>query len=724
MEHKYQNGQNSLKNTYDTVALLAINYVRTFTDTWSYLISATSVFDNGKSLFQTCGTCNMGRDDFSNNLMTGLNPSTAVQDWKTSLNLCNPLLRMTDEIEITPDDNACKTVHFKIEIDEKSGRTHMAVILFALDSFLSLLASSQLTYLHNTYYSSDSVDATKRKQSSEILNSSFNLFVPENAKPEDLLPNTGFPMGKIGPFKRWDSNLKIITQCAQQMDSAELGRTLSNNRRMGIGSKFSVNSTRLTSAELHHKHEIEINKRNQTMLSLKKKRNDDGGDREYCPKVFGNHVILSQNNENEETNKCSLPTRKRTRRKCDTIVNPITFVEKYANNKQMSPKVPATLSVSGGVIALGTKIPKSLISKKFSSFIMSPKECDSSYESCLLLRGHQRTKSLFGKYIMYHRRFCSIANKEENVWIWRNPKDRKIIIVKEQQGKKDQDKEKVCGGGIPFYELAFKVTCRNSKDFKNISKVATGAKNWIRSTIQLADSLHAIEKFVPQMGLAASIIETNLKKTAISVLRGIRPNIGFRYSDNNKNWLPGKWNSPMFSMGVTSERHLKIIEVLDCMMSGGAFLSSTLNNAFFLENGIKPPENRNTWLHIDLIRIASLNLKHVMSLERCCPSCTKAKKKNNNNNGGSKVNERKRYDLIPPTLESEMNTIIQNFQKISFEYRQNRTLKKQQSDISDMISINGALSTLKMVSLVKHKRKSYLSSTPANSKKWKLQYQN
>ena len=140
--------------------------------------------------------------------------------------------------------------------------------------------------------------------------------------------------------------------------------------------------------------------------------------------------------------------------------------------------------------------------------------------------------------------------------------------------------------------------------------MASNVKHWVRNTSKFLDDLRVLDEHLPEMGSAATHIKANLLKTLAGVFT-LRDTVGFRIPDRSKKWLPRTWNAPMSAAGIISCRYDKITEVMDLLITGGAFVTSCLNNAYFYERGIKPRNGiANMWLHIDVLKLATKVLKH------------------------------------------------------------------------------------------------------------------
>lgn len=594
------------------------NYVHAFGDPWAHLIKMTS-----------------------HNKRRRTDGESTVNAWEKSLGICNPMLTLSDSITTVSDTAAL--VEFTVQVDDTYGVTQTAILMLALDSFISLAASSS---------------AVKVKSSK--ADSSFTVRVPSTVSGEALLNNKGYPVGLCGPFQRWSLNFKSaslggkggmagiagivisnnkgfdtsgtgiiermnsVTSASQQLDDSEMGRTLSMNRRTETGCRFSVSSTRQSNQKdvLHH----------QSLY---------------------NKAALHTAEESPSTK----TARKRSRRKGECSANPLTFVDKFV-----------------GVTGEGQQPSLPPPSTDFTSLFMTGPEADACYQTCQSLRGASRIKSLLGKYAgRQHdgkyggRHHEGLYAKSEKGWEWTSPENRRLVVVF------PDGTERV---------IRFKLSCVKSSLFDVVTNTAAGAKHWMRATAQLLGVLGGLEKFLTLMDPTASCMQDNLIRNLIRVFK-LRHTIGFRIPDHSKDWIPKRWNVPLSSMGVTSERYDKVIEVMDLLMVGGAFVSSCLNNAYFYERGVKPKRtstihkcDRRSWLHLDSLRLASTVLAHKTRALQAAAS-------------------------PPPTRQSMDNAImatIQNFSDVSSSMR-DREIQKCVSEegkdsIDSLISNKGAFRAL------------------------------
>ena len=632
---------------------LACNYVHSISDTWAHLIKLSSAAARKKV------------------------ETNVVDAWKSSIGICNPLLKVTDTVCSDPERNTTN-ITFAIETDVKCGVSQTAVLMLALDSFMSLVASSDCA----------SVVSDKER-------STFVVKVPHNVSGEILLNNNGFPAGLCGPFKRWSLSFKSadlsgksgiaglagsalanpndgfdvngtglvermnsITAAARQLDDSEMGRMLSQNRRQGAGPRFSVCSTPQTN-------QVDALKYQKLYMKARTRAT----------------VAIEEDGTGDVTTHTKTPARKRSRRKGDCSANPLSFVDKFAGSGR-----------SWGLKCVGHPGP----SPEFTSLFLTGAEADACYHSCLSMRGASRVKSLLNKY--GHKDLMK-ENPEGNAWVWSSPEDRKFIVVFEDGTER---------------HITFRLVCGRSKLFDAVSTMASNIKQWASVTSKFLEDLHQLKEFLPKMGSAATHIRANLLMTLAGVFT-LRDTVCFRIPDRCKIWIPKTWNAPMSAMGITSSRYDKIIEVIDLLVTGGAFVSSCLNNAYFYERGVKPRNGiARTWLHIDMLKLATTVLRH---------ACNRIDKTSSSSfhclsspsaapiiitEDGIKHNTSATANQPPaPTRQSIDATIasaIQNFSDLSSSLRRKGIQKclseKGKASLDDIISRLGALQALRETTVV------------------------
>ena len=661
---------------------LACNYVRSFSDTWAHLIKLTSA---------------AARKKIKNNV---------AASWENYSNICNPLLKVSSSVST---NNGMPTqVTFAIKVDDKNGISQTAILMLALDSFMSLVASSSCA----------TVDSNKE-------DSSFVIKIPYNASGEILLNNKGYPAGLHGPFRRWSFDFKsanlsgkngiagiaaaaladiedgfdvngtgklkrmnLITAAAQQLDDAEMGRSLNRNKRSGLGSRFSVSSTRQTNqSDLLHHQNLYMKATGVTQIK--------------------EEVVARE--EEEEKNKVNKKksTRKRSRRKGDCSANPLSFVDKFVGNVR-------TLGIKGC-----TQPPPSM---EFTSLFMTGTEADACYQACRSMRGASKIRSLL---IKYGNKDLMKENERKTGWEWSSPEDRKLVVETEDGSERI---------------LTFRIVCEKSERFNTVTSIASNIKQWIRNTAKILDDLNELKEFLPQMGSAASFLKINLLKTLAGVFT-VRDTVGFRIPDHSKNWLPKAWNTPMSVMGITSCRYDKVIEVMDLLLTGGTFVTSCLNNTYFYELGVRP--SNSWWLHIDALKLATAVLRYATKTgggggNFCCSSSPSSTPIIITEEGIAIKNSKNvsPWQLLPPTrqsIDATIATIIQNYSSISSALRE-RSTQKCLSDngkvsFDDIISRLGAFKALVETTVMADRRFSEEDmhaprspkSTPSQKRKKRIQ---
>ena len=149
--------------------------MRSFTDTWAFLVNES-----------------LANDDI-------LAPSKAFIRWKKALRANNPLLTLSDAVNMGKNRIS---VDFEFYVDEAKGEYHAAVLLIAIDSFLSLLSASKAVKAKSKRIKME----TDPEGNKEGL---FSLYVPADVPFEYLLSNKlgqkGFPVGHSGPFRKWNT---------------------------------------------------------------------------------------------------------------------------------------------------------------------------------------------------------------------------------------------------------------------------------------------------------------------------------------------------------------------------------------------------------------------------------------------------------------------------------------------------------------------------------------
>lgn len=686
--------------TNELVSNMVCNYVRSFSDTWSYLMRKSSTADikNKRKAKMAAAANGHGHENTTTTTSLQVDLEEDIREWNKNKPLCNPLFGMKDRIERDTINSKVRVI-FSVETDDRSGVSQTAVLMLALDSFISLLGSADCSM----------VISDKDKNT-------FNIRVPFNARAESLLNNAGFPAGLCGPFKRWSINFKasglsgksgiaglsgsvltdinngvigtkgttilemanLVSNSVQQLDDSEMSRTLSYAKRLGADNSFSVCTSRQV-----NQHNI-FRQQNAFVKNLADRLSAAEGAGAVAPAHFKEEEPATDDKEaaNDEEdllmdgvnkNFKKTQTKKRSRRKGECSINTLSFVEKYVGNCK-------ALSVKSS----GCPPP----SKEFTSLFMSGAEADACYQTCRSMRGASRIRSLLNKY---GNKELMKEKKDGSGWKWTSPKDRRVILVDEHTGGE--------------FDLVFEVHCNKSQWFDVVSSIPVIAKPWVRDTSKLIHILKCLEEFLPSMGSAMPHIVMNLMKTLAGVC-SLRDTIGFRIPEHGKNLLPITWTAPMSSMGITSQRYDRIIEVMDLLITGGAFVTSCLNNIYFYENGIEP---KKTWLHVDVMDLSARVFECVNSridkygaMGSCAPILiSKTGISIKNIDSPAKLTQLPSPSQHQPTRQSidmAISSIINNYTEVSSKYRE-RAMQKCMTDhgkhcLDAMIYKEGALRAL------------------------------
>ena len=129
--------------------------------------------------------------------------------------LCNPLVSLKHKVytyESGHDVNKAR-VEFSFDVDDMCGVNHAVLLMIAIDSFISLLASSP--YCETVH--------------SNVATDSFFIRIPANIPVELCLNNAGFPLGLHGPFYLW---------CLSQVGANYKGRGGMKDLLSSVTSKF------------------------------------------------------------------------------------------------------------------------------------------------------------------------------------------------------------------------------------------------------------------------------------------------------------------------------------------------------------------------------------------------------------------------------------------------------------------------------------------------------
>lgn len=583
---------------------MAVRYVRSFTDAWTFLVNES-----------------LANDDI-------LAPSNAFIRWKKALTANNPLLTLSDTV--SRDKKNHISVDFELNVDEANGEYHAAVLLVAIDSFLSLLSASK---------------SVRSKTGPEGF---FSLYVPAEVPVEYLLSNKlgqdGFPVGGSGPFRKWnmvnavkisanESNADVLVRLEtvdrdtisaairatkktnKYLDDSEMSRCLAFNKKNGKGEMYTMSSDRKTN----------------NIRSLEK-----GG------------VEVIQ--------------KKKSRRKRDMSANPVVFVEKFVSPKKR--KLVAAAMCEGASSASKrrktTTISSAAEPHQFTSMLMSPREFTIAYNSSSSLRGAQRTKSLINKYIsLLKANFSKAPKNNPELSRWYSPEGRNIVVVGD------------CKEGSPhgMETIGFSVTCKKSELFKSVSSLHTLLRQWMKISSEIHSKITHVGENIPKMKTIAEVLKTSLKKTSKTMVRGVKPISSFKvppcFADQKSGTLDGPSPPPPSSiMGISTERYAKIVEVFDYMMSGGVFVNAALNFMFFDSCIDKCPPN------IDVMVTASECMGYVTELN------------NSKAGGGAAVTPPLLNNETPRQfLERKMSNPVDTFVNASQDFRLRNRLPDDLTDI-------------------------------------------
>lgn len=582
----------------DRLARLAIRYVRSFTNAWAFLVNES-----------------LASDDI-------LAPSNAFVRWKKALRANNPLLTLSDAVSRDEKEKHHVSVDFELSVDEANGEYHAAVLLMAVDSFLSLLSASNSVQTRSKWIKTETDPEGNKK-------GFFSLYVPAEVPVEYLLSNklgqNGFPVGDSGPFRKWstvnavkisanESNVDALDRLEtvdrdtisaairatkktnKYLDDSEMSRCLAFNKKNGKGEMYTVSSDRKAN----------------NIRSLEK-----GG-------------AIAE---------AAIAQKKKSRRKRDMSANPAVFAEKFVSpkkrklmaaamcegassgsraSKERKTRTTSTASSSFFSSTTSTINPSILepstsrysSSHKFTSMLMSPKEFTVAFNSSSSLRGSQRTKSLINKYISLLKSNFSKApknNPERVLSRWRSPEGRSIVVVGD------------CKEGSPhgIETIGFSVTCKKSELFKSVSSLHTLLRQWMKVSSEIHSKITHVGENIPKMETVADVLKTSLRKTSRTMVRGVKPISSFNVSpcfackvqnrSDDLSTSSGPSNPPSV-MGMSNERYKKIVEVFDALMSGGVFVNAALNFMFFDSCIDECPPN------IDVMVTASECLGHVTEL--------------------------------------------------------------------------------------------------------------
>ncbi|KAK3865919.1 hypothetical protein Pcinc_028520 [Petrolisthes cinctipes] len=660
------------------MARLAIYYVRSFTDTWAFLINET-----------------LSQDDI-------LAPNNAITRWQNAVKINNPLMTMTDSIT-RDNEKGITYANFDIEVDEANGEHHAAIVLMAMDSFISLLSAS------NAVQSRSKRTRTEEDPEGD-KDGSFSLYVPAEIPPSDLLSNkvgrNGFPVGDTGPFRKWS------TVNAIKLSTSESNRDVIERLHNIDGD---VNSAAVKAAKNTNRHLD-----NAEMIRCLTVINKRGEGDIYTLTSDRNANTIRSLEKGGVVADAAIAQRKKSRRKRDMAANPQAIVEKFVSPKKKklfadtgsksrgkkrkadtdppAKKQEVKTRRGGGAGSSSTDSSRSKYtsSHKFTSLVMSPKEFSIAFNASSSLRGAQRTKSLIGKYISLLK-----AKSKSGVTIisrWVSPPDRRIIV----SGDCREDSPK----GLE--SIAFAITCRKSSLFLTFSTLQGLIRQWFKVSGDLYSKMDDISAVAPKMVLTSDTLKKDIRRTAKTLFRGVRPVTGFKVPASLNEIVPPSFFSnssrsngveterdaaaPSLTLGITNDRYMKIIEVLDFLLSGGVFVNACLNNMFFdkcISTSKDAIDRKSSCpVNVDLMVVASECLGYITTLQNYY----------HDNTDVTSLSPLLNNESPRQHLERKMTIIIEFFLNASHEFRMKRRLQEDMTSTSSELimrnmNVKGALST-------------------------------
>ena len=158
--------------------------------------------------------------------------------------------------------------------------------------------------------------------------------------------------------------------------------------------------------------------------------------------------------------------------------------------------------------------------------------------------------------------------------------------------------------------------------FKSVSSLHTLLRQWMKVSSEIYSKITHVGKNVPKMETVVEILQTSLKKTSRTMVRGVKPITSFKIpacfaykmQDQNQSITVSTSGDlsnpppPSSIMGLSNERYAKIVEVFDFLMSRGVFVNAALNIMFFDSCIDKCPPN------IDVLVTASECMGQVTEL--------------------------------------------------------------------------------------------------------------
>lgn len=674
-------------------ARLAVYYIRAFTDTWAFLVNET-----------------LSPDDI-------LSTDNAFARWKNSVRVNNPLMNMKDFIT-RDEETKTTTVNFEVEVDELNGENHTALVMVAMDSFLSLLSASNSVQ-------SRSMRIKTEKDPEGNRNGSFTLYVPVDIEPFDLLSNkigqNGFPVGDTGPFRKWSTiNAVKLSSSESNIDVMERLETVDGN----------VNSEAIRATKHTNRHLDD----SEMMRCLSATKKSGKGDTYMVTSDRKANTIRSLENGGAEAEN-ALYQKKKSRRKRDMLSNPYGFADKYVSPKRKKlatdtgrpsstkkrkleedaapatkPTISSRAKVSSkrnsmAIAASMANRSKYTSSNKFTSILMTPKESSIAYNASSSLRGSQRTKSLISKYVSLFKNNTIKEHKNKTGAIisrWSSPPNKRIVLAGG------------CLEGSPrgLETVNFTVTCKKSELFVMFSSLQCSIKQWLKISGDIYEKMGGIENVV-KMEEISKVLRQRLLSTARTMVMGIRPVAAFKIPPSLNSMasyltsaLPSKepvessspTSSSTVTLGMTNDRYMKIVEVFDFMLAGGVFVNACLNSMFFdvcITTSKEHVGRESTCpVHVDLIRTASECLGHLKRLHNYKASLA--------DDATSSVPSGNIKPLLLNNesqrqyLERKMSTPVETFINESYNFRMKRRfqdcLTKESSDmIVQTMGTKGAL---------------------------------
>lgn len=712
-------------------ARLAVYYVRAFTDTWAFLVNET-----------------LSPDDI-------LSPANAFARWRNSVRVNNPLMNLKDFIT-RDEENKITTVNFEVEVDELNGENHTALVMVALDSFLSLLSAS-----NSVQSRSKRIKTEKDPEGNK--GGSFTLYVPIDIEPSDLLSNkigqNGFPVGDTGPFRKW-STINAVKLSSSESNSDVMERLDTVD---GTVNSEAIQATRHTNRHLDD---------SEMMRCLSAAKKSGKGDMYMVTSDRKANTIRSLEKGGVEAEN-ALRQKKKSRRKRDMLSNPYGFADKYVSPKRrkLTTDTGRPNKKSGGgedaaAPAATTTTTKPAVSRpaaaasykrnsmaiaasmanrsrytschKFTSLLMSPKESSIAFNASSSLRGSQRTKSLISKYVSLYKNNTIKEHKNKSGAIisrWHSPPDKRIVLAGG------------CLDGSPrgLEAVNFSVTCRKSNLFVLFSTLHCLIRQWLKVSGDIYGKMGEVEENIDKMQDISKVLKKRLLSTAKTMVMGIRPVAAFKIPPSLNlmtSYLtsalplkePVESSAPVSSstvtLGMTNDRYVKIVEVFDFMLAGGVFVNACLNSMFFdacITTSEECVGRESTCpVHVDLIRTASECLGHVKRLHNYKASLSAAADEPVSGSEKPPLLDAIKSPLLNNEsqrqyLERKMTTPVESFIRDSYDFRMKRRLQdcltKESSDrVVETMGTKGALNAF--INLTTSIRSGPIDAMCSEKKRW------